>query len=154
MNTAKGYHKAVADLSAAETRHRDALDALDAALSNRESHKVLGLRQAAATTERKLAEALERAQAAHRAYWLERGAELVPNLRQAALAIRRYNVIAAIAGHSMNYDPARVVIDEVHADSATFGGVGELIGDEAVPLEAPVSELLADFRGSWRGAGR
>lgn len=69
MKTAKAYDQALAALLVAKTRHHAARGALDRAIANRDSNKVIELRRAAAATERALAEASAQASAAHRAHW-------------------------------------------------------------------------------------
>lgn len=138
------YHKAIQRLKKAEDAHRAHLNALEAAHQARNPSVITKARKAAEAGERDLAEALQAAADAHRAYWRERRAALVPELQRMAHVIRRFNRIAVCAGDPSN-NPARTLLETV---SPILDD--DITDDAGVPIEPPDSALLDDERGVWR----
>jgi len=140
------YHAAMGAFEKSEKRYQAALDALDAAISERRATDVPSLRKAVGRAELELKTALVAASAAHVAYWRGRRLELEPQLRQAGALMHRYDRLARAEGiRSVN--PALAHIQSFFADA---GPQPDIIDNDAVPIEPPDSELLGDSMGAWR----
>lgn len=132
---ARAYHKGVEALQRAETAFQGAMDAVQAARTAERWSDVPGLRKAAERAEHALDDALAAAQRAHREYWIARRTAEAPNLRAAALAFRRFVVIARCAGDST--PQARGAFDALAAEVTA----DEADPSEDVPVEPPDSDL-------------
>lgn len=142
-NKASAYHKEIKRLAAAESSHRDNLDALDQALTERQANKVPKLRKAAMESEGALQAALQAATIAHRQYWQHRREQMIPELERIAAILRRFDLVSKAAGDA-SIHPARTVLE-----SCPVAGV-EIITDDGVPADSPDSAVLEDYLGSWR----
>nr|MBL8454786.1 hypothetical protein [Zoogloeaceae bacterium] len=144
----KRYHQAIRFLEQAETKHEAALGVLWAALENRQTVKVPGLRKLASISEAALVEAYGAAAYWHRTYWLARRSALHGELVAAVHIMRQYDRIARCCG-DLTTHPARTAMENIVIDEFT-----DIIDDTAVPTDGPECELLVEYRGVWRGSGR
>lgn len=146
---AKAYHAAVAKLQKAEVEYSKALEELTAALDQRRAHDVPGLRRRAKTAEDELRTALESCTGHWRSYWLNRRAEVEPQLKEMATTLRRYDAFCKVLGGLQPARPASLFIDNAYTESKPLEK-DALLDDAGVPADAPDSELLTELSGAWK----
>jgi hypothetical protein len=139
----KAYHKAVKALTEAEAAFQGAMDDVQRARESEQWDSVPGLRKRCQRAESALDDALAAAQNAHRDYWLSRAAGEVPNLKAAALTLRRYGrMVRASGGNDLT---ARGVFDSFEFQPE------EVDPCEDVPTDGPDSEFVQSIHdATWK----
>ena len=146
---AKAYHAAIPKLQKAEAEYSRALDELASALEHRRSCDVPGLRRRAKTAEDELRSSLEACHGHWRSYWLNRRAEVEPQLKGMATTMRRYDAFCKVLGGLQPARPAALFIDNAYIETGPLD-TDALLDDSGVPVDAPDSELLAEHAGAWK----
>lgn len=132
-DAAANYHRAAEALLTAKAAHAQNVRAHAEARSRCNAAVEQRTRIACEESEARLVEAQAAAQHAHRAYWLERQQEMLPDLLVACDLIRRYDRIARCAGHSAP-SPSMSALRALENEGRPLG---DIIGTGGVPLETP-----------------